>query len=59
MPNALTVGSFPTIPFSLTAISSIVSQNFLSAQGAEVRPRVEIVISVAEQRLALVRDGLS
>jgi hypothetical protein len=36
----------------------IMAQNFLDAQGAEARPHVEIMISVAEQRLALVEDGL-
>jgi L,D-transpeptidase catalytic domain len=36
----------------------IMAQNFLDAQGAEARPHVEIMISVAEQRLALVEDGV-
>jgi hypothetical protein len=36
----------------------IMVQNFLDAQGAEARPHVEIMISVAEQRLALVEDGV-
>lgn len=34
------------------------AQNFLDAQGAEARPHVEIMISVTEQRLALVEDGV-
>jgi hypothetical protein len=57
-PNALTVSCFSTIRFSLIAILFTVSQNLSSVQGAELRPRVEIVISVAEQRLALVEDGV-
>ena len=36
----------------------IMAQNFLDAQGAEARPHVEIMISVDEQRLALVEDGV-
>ena len=53
------MNAFSSMPFSLTAILAfVVSQNFLSAQGAELRPHLEIVISVAEQRLALVEDGV-
>jgi lipoprotein-anchoring transpeptidase ErfK/SrfK len=53
------MNAFSSMPFSLTAILAfIVSQNFLSAQGPEARPHLEIVISVAEQRLALVEDGV-
>ena len=57
-PTALTVSSIFATRFSLSAILFIVSQNLLSAQAAEFRPRVEIVISVVEQRLALVQDGV-
>jgi hypothetical protein len=45
--------------FLLTAILIfIMAQNVLDAQGTEARPPVEIMISVAEQRLALVEDGV-
>jgi hypothetical protein len=57
-PNALTVSSIFATRFFLTAILSIVSQNFLGAQTAELHPRMEIVISVVEQRLALVQEGV-
>jgi L,D-transpeptidase catalytic domain len=57
--NASTVNSFSSLRFPLAAtLMFIMAQNFLDAQGAEARPHVEIMISVAEQRLALVEDGV-
>jgi hypothetical protein len=57
--NASTVNSFSSGRFSLTAILIfIMAQNFLDAQNTEARPHVEIMISVAEQTLALVKDGM-
>ena len=56
--NALTVSSNFAKRFSLSAILFVVSQNLLCAQASELGPRVEIVISVVEQRLALVQDGV-
>jgi hypothetical protein len=57
--NASTVNSFSSGRFSLTAILIfIMAQNFSDAQSAEARPHLEIMISVAEQRLALLKDGM-
>jgi hypothetical protein len=53
---ALIVISFPYLRFSLSAIIVLAaSQDLL--EGTEPPPRVEIVISVREQRLALIHNG--
>jgi L,D-transpeptidase catalytic domain len=53
------VNLFSSLRFSPTAILIfIMAQNFSDAQSAEARPHLEIMISVAEQRLALLKDGM-
>ena len=58
-PFALTLTLLRYLRFSLTLASMlIVSEGLLRAQTVELRPRVEIVISVTEQRLALIQNGV-
>jgi L,D-transpeptidase-like protein len=57
--NASTVNPFFSLRLLPTAIPIfIIAQSILVAQGIETRPHLEIMISVAQQRLALVEDGL-
>lgn len=56
---ALTVTLLRYLRFSLTVASVlIVPEDLLRAQTVELCPRVEIVISVREQRLALIQNGV-
>jgi hypothetical protein len=55
---ALTVTLLRYLRLSLTVASIlIVAEDLLRAQAVELRPHVEIVISVREQRLALIQNG--
>jgi lipoprotein-anchoring transpeptidase ErfK/SrfK len=56
---ALTVTLLRYLRFSLAVASAlIVPGDLLGAQAVDLHPRVEIVISVTEQRLALIQNGM-